>query len=76
MINSTEDSGEYGDYLFLHPQEIEILQHYDPQNYQIVSVHETENGEDDVDMSIPCDFGNQPYKYGYFVIQRPFINQL
>ena len=65
-----EDSAEYGDFLFLHPEEISRVQEFDTKEYQIVSVHETEDGEDLVDMS-EVDYGSQPFKYGYFVIQRP-----
>lgn len=44
---------------------------HDERKYQIVSVHELENGSSYVDMTTPCDFGNQPYKYGYFILNRP-----
>jgi hypothetical protein len=70
LVRSTEDSGEYGDFLFLHPEEIELVKQYDSEKYQVVSVHETEDQQDFVDMSTPCDFGTQPYKYGYFVLER------
>ena len=45
-----EDSAEYGDFLFLHPEEISRVQEFDTELYQVVSVHETEDGEDFVDM--------------------------
>lgn len=64
-----EDSPEYGDYLFLHPEEIDRVQQFDTKEYQVVSVHETEDGEDFVDMG-QIDYGSQPYKYGYFVIKK------
>jgi hypothetical protein len=35
---------------------------------KIVAVHETEDGEDFVDVSQPCDFGTQPFKYGYYAV--------
>jgi len=76
LVKSTDDSGEYGDHLFLHPEEIELVQEYDPNHFQIVSVHETEDNQDHVDMTIPCDYGNQPYKYGYFVIKRPKLGNI
>jgi len=71
LVKSTDDSGEYGDYLFLHPEEIDVVKQYNPNKFQVVSVHETEDTEDHVDVTIPCDYGSQPFKYGYFVIQRP-----
>jgi len=73
LVKASNDDVEYGDYLFLHPEEIDIVKKFDNESHQIVSVHETEDNEDFVDMSNPCDFGTQPYKYGYFVIKRPFM---
>jgi len=67
LVVAQVDSEEYGDYLFLHPEEISIVQEFDTKLYQVVSVHETEDGEDFVDMS-EVDYGSQPFKYGYFVI--------
>jgi hypothetical protein len=74
LVEASTDNYEYGNYLFLHPEEIDIVKQFDENTHQIVSVHETENEEDFVDMTTPCDFGTQPHKYGYFVIQRPFMN--
>lgn len=62
------DNSEYGDFLILHPEEINIAQKLQEEGLTIVSVHETEDQEDFVDVSQPCDFGNQPFKYGYFAI--------
>lgn len=64
----TEDNSEYGDFLILHPEEIEMAKKLEGEGLQIVSVHETEDGDDFVDISQPCDFGNQPFKYGYFAL--------
>ena len=64
-----EDSAEYGDFLFLHPEEISRVQEFDTELYQVVSVHETEDGEDFVDMG-QIDYGSQPYKYGYYIIKK------
>jgi hypothetical protein len=30
-----------------------------------------EDGDDDIDMNHPCDYGNQPFKIGYFVLDNP-----
>jgi hypothetical protein len=70
LVVAELDSTEYGDFLFLHPEEISKVQEFDTNEYQVVSVHETEDGEDIVDMG-EVDYGNQPFKYGYFVFQRP-----
>ncbi len=64
----TQDNAEYGDHLILHPEEIHLAKKYLEEGLTIVSVHETEDGEDFVDISQPCDFGPQPYKYGYYAV--------
>lgn len=64
----TQDNAEYGDHLILHPEEIHLAKKYLEEGLTIVSVHETEDGEDFVDVSQPCDFGTQPYKYGYYAV--------
>ena len=69
LVVAELDNTEYGDYLFLHPEEISKVQEFNTNEYQIVSVHETEDGEDFVDTS-EVDYGNQPFKYGYFVIEK------
>lgn len=63
-----EDNAEYGDHLILHPEEIDLARKYQKEGLSIVSVHETEDGEDFVDVSQPCDFGTQPFKYGYYAV--------
>lgn len=62
------DDASYGDHLILHPEEINLAKKYQQKGLNIVSVHETENGDDFVDTSQPCDFGEQPYKYGYYAV--------
>ena len=69
LVVAEEDNTEYGDFLFLHPEEIDRVKEFDTNEYQVVSVHETEDGEDFVDTS-EVDYDNQPFKYGYFVIEK------
>lgn len=69
-----QDNAEYGDHLILHPEEVGLAKKYQEQGFTIVSVHETEDGEDHVDISQPCDFGSQPFKYGYFVLNHTHIS--
>lgn len=76
LFKVTDDDSEYGDFLILHPEEIAMVKDLQERGFTIVSVHETENGEDFVDVSEPCDFGNQPYKYGYFAIDNRNNNLL
>ena len=69
LVKADEDNAEYGDFLFLHPEEIDRVKKYDDKNHMIVSVHDTEDEEDFVDMEQPIDYGTQPYKYGYLVVR-------
>jgi hypothetical protein len=32
-----------------------------------------EDGEDDLDTSQPCDYGSQPFKIGYLVLDNPIF---
>lgn len=76
LLRVTEDSAEYGDFLILHPEEIAMAKDLEERGFTIVSVHETEDGEDFVDVSQPCDFGTQPFKYGYFALSNSNQNLL
>ena len=69
LVVAELDNTEYGYFLFLHPEEIDRVKEFDTEVYQIVSVHETEDEEDFVDTN-EVDYGNQPFKYGYFVIEK------
>ena len=64
------DDSEYGDFLILHPEEISSAKELQERGYTIVSVFETEDGEDFIDLENPCDYGTQPYKIGYFAINE------
>ena len=70
LVKASKDDPEYGDFLFLHPEEINRVKKYDNDKYMIVSVHETDDEEDFVEMEQPVDYGTQPYKYGYFVVRK------
>lgn len=76
LFKVSYDSTEYGDFLILHPEEIPMAKDLQEKGFTIVSVHETEDNEDFVDISEPCDFGNQPYKYGYFALNNSNTNLL
>jgi hypothetical protein len=72
LVKADNDNVEFGDYLFLHPEDVERVKSFDDDKHQIVSVHESENGNL-VDMESPCSIGdNNPFKYGYYVIEKPF----
>lgn len=76
LIKAAKEDPEFGNFLFLHPEETDKVMAFNPDKYQVVSIHETETGENSVDMTIPCDFGSQPHKIGYYVIPRdPFNNE-
>jgi len=76
LIRVAQDDPEYGDFLILHPEEIAMAKDLEERGFTIVSVHETEDGEDFIDVSQPCDFGNQPFKYGYFATSNSNQNLL
>jgi hypothetical protein len=63
LVKFTEDDPEFGDFLFLHPNDLGELKKYDNLNYQIVQVF-----EDRIDME--CDFSDNEDKIGYYVIKR------
>ena len=67
---TVSNDGEYGDFLILHPEEIDMAKELQNKGCVVVSVHETEDDEDYVDITQPCDFGTQPFKYGYFAISK------
>jgi hypothetical protein len=69
LVERTEDDSEFGDHLFLHPEEIDLLEPFKDENHQIVSVYETENGN--MVKMAPCEFGEETDKIGYFVISKP-----
>ena len=71
LVKSTFDDSEFGDYLFTYPEDIDKVLEYNNEQHQIVSVHELYEQDDYIDMTIPCDFGYQPYKYGYYVLRKP-----
>ena len=71
LVAITNDDTEYGDFLILHPEETEMAKVYESKGCTIVSVHEIENGDDAIDMNQPCDYGNQPFKIGYLVLDKP-----
>lgn len=68
LVKVTEDNAEYGDYLALHPEELDLVKDYISKGHQIVSVHEAEDG-DFVDMSTPCNIDDDPSKYGYYIFE-------
>jgi len=69
IVLANKDSIVNDSFLFSHPEEISRVQEFDTKLYQVVSVHETENNNDYVDID-DIDYGNQPFKYGYYVIKR------
>lgn len=68
LVRISEDNSEYGDFLILHPEEIDYAKKLEAEGCTIYSVHETEDGEDWID---EVDYGNQPFKYGYLATHQP-----
>ena len=61
IVLANNDSVVNDSFLFPHPEEISRVQEFDTKLYQVVSVHETENNDDYVDID-DIDYGNQPLK--------------
>lgn len=66
VVNS--DNAEYGEHLILHPEEIDLAKKLQSEGCIIVSVHESQDDDDDVDITQPVDFDDETFKYGYFAI--------
>jgi hypothetical protein len=64
----SNDNYEYGEFLILHPEEIQIANDLSKKGFDIVSVHESEDGDNNIDFEKPFDYGNQPFKIGYYAI--------
>jgi hypothetical protein len=66
LVKVADDSPEFGDYLILDT-EVELAKKLEADGCTIVSVHEDTDG-DWIDMTLPCDYGNQYHKIGYYAI--------
>jgi hypothetical protein len=73
LVPVTFQDPEYGEYMLLHPEEASLAESYARGGYVVVSVHEMEDGEDDIDTAQPCDYGRQPFKIGYLVLDNPIF---
>jgi hypothetical protein len=73
LVPVRPDDAEYGEYMLLHPEETSLAESYERHGCIVVSVHEMEDGEDDIDTSQPCDYGSQPFKIGYLVLDNPIF---
>jgi hypothetical protein len=73
LVPVTFQDPEYGEYMLLHPEEASLAESYARGGYVVVSVHEMEDGEDDIDTAQPCDYGSQPFKIGYLVLDNPIF---
>lgn len=68
LVKVNNDNAEYGDYLLIHSEEVDIAKRYKNDGYTIVAAYEVED-EEYIDISQPCDFGYQPFKIGYYVLE-------
>ena len=67
LIKTGNDRPEFGDFLFLYPEENELVEKLIADGKKAYSVSETEDGEDYVETTCINDLGYSPFKYGYFV---------
>ena len=70
LIKVSNDNAEYGDFLILHPEEIPLAKELESRGCTIVSVHESEDEDNNIDFENPFDYGSQPYKIGYYAISK------
>lgn len=70
LFKVANDDTEYGEFLILHPEEIHIAKELQDRGFTIVSVHESEDDDNYIDFENPSDYGNQPYKFGYYAIDN------
>jgi len=70
LFKIADDDAEYGEFLILHPEEIHIAKDLESRGFTIVSVHESEDQDNDIDFETPADYGYQPYKFGYYAIDN------
>jgi hypothetical protein len=70
LVQVSIDDAEYGDFLILHPEEKALAKELEDRGMTIVSVYETESGEDYIDFENPFDSADQPFKYGYLAIDE------
>jgi hypothetical protein len=76
LIKVANDDSEYGDFLILHPEEIPMAKELESRGFTVVSVHESEDGDNNIDFENPFDYGSQPYKIGYYAINNNNNNYL
>lgn len=70
LFKVSEDNAEYGEFLILHPEEVHIAKELEDRGFTIVSVHESEDNDNNIDFEKPFDSGHQPYKFGYYAIDN------
>lgn len=76
LVKVANDDAEYGEFLILHPEEISLAKELESRGCTIVSVNESEDGDNFIDFEKPFDYGNQPFKFGYYAINNSNENIL
>lgn len=70
LLVVSPDDCEYGDYLIMHPEEIDKAKQLEKEGYTIASVFENEEGDDTIIIDKPFDSGQQLFKIGYFAFNE------
>jgi hypothetical protein len=68
FVKLHDDDVETGDYQLFHPEERYIAKEWLDKGYNVASVYEVGEGEDNVELD--NDISNHPYKIGYIVLSH------
>jgi hypothetical protein len=63
LVKHSHDDCEFGDFLFLHPNDLDNLKKYQNNKYQIVQRFEN-------NVIMDCSFEDSNDKIGYYVIKK------
>jgi hypothetical protein len=69
LVKIAEDSADSGDIMLFHPEEKWTAADYILEGYEIASVYEMPDEDEDV-VEINNDVSEHPYKFGYLVLRQ------
>lgn len=69
LVDVFFDSAETGDYMLLHPEERFEAANYIADGYEVASVYETPDEDEDM-IEINDDISEHPYKIGYLILNK------
>lgn len=69
LVKIANDNSDGGDYMLFHPEEKWTAADYIRDGYEVASVYETPDEDDDL-IEINNDISEHPYKIGYLVLSK------